>query len=152
MPLALSNFTKEGNIDMFTIAESEKAGYSALILRVALGIMFIAHASLKYFVFTMAGASGFFESIGLPGFMAYVIAIIEVVGGIALILGWFVRPVALALSLVLVGTIIFVHGSKGWLFANEGGGWEYPLFLIVSSVALALLGNGAHALKNPFTK
>ena len=45
---------------MFTIAESERAGYSALILRVALGIMFIAHASLKYFVFTMAGAAGFF--------------------------------------------------------------------------------------------
>lgn len=122
------------------------APYGVFVLRVALGVMFIAHAGLKIFVFTLAGTVGYFESIGLPGIMAYATIIAELVGGLALLLSLFTRQVALALIPLLAGTILFVHGANGWAFANEGGGWEYPAFLIAALVAQSLLGDGAFSL------
>lgn len=128
------------------MTQQEKTDYAALALRLSLGLMFIAHACLKIFTFTMAGSVSFFESVGLPGFLAYLVTFLELIGGAALILGLFVRVVAAALIPILVGTILFVHGSKGWMFAFEGGGWEYPVFLIVVSLAVILLGKGAYAV------
>jgi putative oxidoreductase len=63
-----------------------------------------------------------------------------------LVLGIQTRWVALALSPVLLGAVLFVHGSKGWVFTAPGGGWDYPAYLFVLCVAQALLGDGAHAL------
>lgn len=125
------------------------APYAALILRVSLGVMFIAHALLKIIVFTPAGTVGFFESLGLPALFAYLTMGAELMGGMALILGVATRWVSLALVPILVGSIILVHGASGWMFGNEGGGWEYPAFLIMASVAQALLGDGAFALGKP---
>jgi len=124
------------------------APYGVFILRVALGVMFIAHAGLKILVFTLAGTVAFFESNGLPGFFAYATILAELIGGLALVLGVYTRQVALALIPVLVGTIVFVHGDNGWLFANEGGGWEYPAFLVMASIAQSLLGDGAFSLNS----
>lgn len=129
------------------MTDTSTAPYGALVLRLALGVMFLAHAGLKIFVFTPAGTVGFFESIGLPGILAYATIAAELVGGVALILGVFTRQVSLALVPLLAGTIIFVHGGNGWAFGNEGGGWEYPAFLIAASIAQALLGDGAYNLK-----
>jgi putative oxidoreductase len=120
--------------------------YAALVLRIALGSMFFAHALLKILVFTPAGTVGFFESIGLPGPFAYLTIAAELAGGVALLLGLYTRWVSLALIPVLVGSITLVHGANGWLFSNEGGGWEYSAFLIMASLAQALLGDGAYAL------
>ncbi len=124
------------------------APYGVFVLRVALGVMFIAHAGLKIFVFTLAGTVGYFESIGLPGILAYATIIAELVGGLTLLLGLFTRQVAIALTPLLAGTILFVHGANGWAFANEGGGWEYPAFLIAALVAQSLLGDGAFSLRS----
>ncbi len=121
-------------------------GLAALLLRIALGIMFYAHAWLKIKVYTPAGAVKYFESLGLPGFVAYLTMAAEIVGGTLLILGVGTRWVALALVPLILGTIVLVHGKKGWLFSNPDGGWEYPAFWIVGLVALALLGDGAAAL------
>ena len=52
---------------------------------------------------------------------------------------------ALGLVPVLLGSIVLVHGANGWMFAAEGGGWEYPAFLVAASVVQALLGSGAWA-------
>jgi putative oxidoreductase len=120
--------------------------YAALLLRVSLGTVFVAHALLKILVFTPAGTVAFFETLGLPGLFAYAVIAVELAGGIALLLGVATRAVALVLIPVLIGTIALVHGDKGWLFANEGGGWEYPAFLIVASLVQALLGDGIWAL------
>jgi putative oxidoreductase len=125
------------------------APYAALVLRLALGLMFIAHGLLKLWVFTPAGAAGYFESLGLPGLLAYVTMAAELGGGLALLLGIASRWVALALIPLLVGTVILVHGANGWLFANPGGGWEYPVFLIAAAAVQALLGDGAYALRGP---
>ena len=108
------------------------------LLRVALGIMFIAHSVvLKYFTFTLAGTAQYFASIGLPASLAYVVFAAEAVGGVLLILGLYTRWVALALVPVLLGAL-WVHAGNGWVFSAANGGWEYPLFLIVISVVVAL--------------
>lgn len=123
--------------------------YGALVLRLALGTMFLAHAGLKVFVFTMAGAAGYFESIGLPGFFAHLTVAAETIGGAALIAGFATRYVSLALIPVLLGTIVFAHGANGWLFTNAGGGWEYPAFLAVAALAQALIGDGVFSISGP---
>ena len=120
--------------------------YAALILRVSSGALFIAHGLMKVFVFTLPGTVGFFESLGLPGFLAYLTIIAEVGGGLALILGVATRAVSLALIPVLLGAT-WVHAGNGWVFSSEGGGWEFPLFWAIVQGAVALLGSGAYALK-----
>ena len=124
----------------------EQAGVAALLLRLALGTMFLAHAWLKYKVFTPAGTAQYFKSLGLPGEAAYLAIGAESLGGILLILGIETRWVALALVPLMLGTIVLVHGKAGWLFTNKDGGWEYPAFWVVGLLALALLGDGAAAL------
>lgn len=125
---------------------STSNAYGTLLLRVSLGVMFIAHSLiLKWMTFTLAGTAQYFESIGLPAFLAYATFFAELIGGILLVLGVQSRWVALALVPVLAGAT-WVHSGNGWVFSNPGGGWEYPLYLIVLSVAQALLGDGAHAL------
>ena len=128
---------------MTTNAPSAAAG---LILRVTLGTMFIAHAMLKYAVFTLPGTAQFFESVGLPGGLAYPTFAAELVGGTLLILGVYTRYVALALLPVLLGAL-WVHSGNGWLFTSKNGGWEYPAFLAIAAIVQALLGDGAYALR-----
>lgn len=127
----------------------QQAAYAALVMRVSLGVMFLAHGLLKLLVFTPAGSVGFFESIGLPGFLAHVTIWAEIAGGLLLIAGIGSRWVAAALIPVLVGSIAFAHWEAGWLFSNEGGGWEYPAFLIAASLVQMLLGDGAYAVRIP---
>lgn len=114
---------------------------AALLLRAALGIMFIAHALQKYFVFTLPGTAKFFESLGLPGPLAYAIFALELVGGVMLVAGIKTRWVAAVLAVELIGAT-WPHLANGWAFAAKGGGWEYPAFLVVTAIAVALLGNG----------
>ena len=126
--------------------DSRTAPYAALLLRLTLGGLFLAHASLKLFVFSPAGTAKFFGSIGLPPELAYLVITAEILAGIALILGIYTRWVALAAVPILLGAIFTVHGSAGFFFNNPNGGWEYPAFWIVALVAQALLGDGAYAL------
>lgn len=111
---------------------------SAHLLRVSLGIMFIAHSViLKYIVFTLPGTAQYFASIGLPSALAYVVFAAEAIGGVLLVIGVQTRLVSLALIPVLAGAL-WAHAGNGWVFSGNGGGWEYPLFLIVISVVVAL--------------
>lgn len=122
------------------------AAYAALLLRVALGVMFLAHSVvLKYLTFTLSGTAQFFQSIGLPGWLAYVVFAAEAAGGVLLILGIQVRVVALALLPILIGAV-WVHSGNGWVFTSANGGWEYPLYLVVLSLVQALIGEGAFAM------
>ncbi|MBI3896861.1 MAG: DoxX family protein [Gammaproteobacteria bacterium] len=125
--------------------DSRTANYGTLVLRVSLGVMFIAHALLKYLVFTLPGTAQFFASVGLPGALAYIVFPAELIGGALLILGVYSRWVALALLPVLIGAVT-VHWGNGWLFTNANGGWEYPVFLAIAAATLALLGDGKWSL------
>ena len=119
---------------------------AALILRVSLGTMFSAHALLKYFVFTLPGTAQFFESLGLPGGLGYATFAAELVGGVLLIAGVYIRVVSLVLVPILLGAT-WAHAGNGWLFTSPKGGWEYPAFWTVTLVVQALLGEGAYALR-----
>lgn len=129
------------------------APYAILLLRLSLGAMFIAHAMLKWRVFTIPGTIVFFKSLGLPGWLAYVTIAAELVGAVCLIVGIYPRYVALLLVPLILGTIATVHGKNGWLFSNKDGGWEYPAFWAAALVALFLLGDGAAVIvaSPPFT-
>lgn len=126
---------------------TNNADLAALLLRVSAGILFIAHAGLKIFVFTPAGTAGFFESLGFPGALAYPVIAAELLGGLALIAGVWTRWVSVALIPILLGSIYAPHGAAGFFFSNPNGGWEFPAFWAIALVALALLGNGAYALQ-----
>ncbi len=119
--------------------------YAALILRVSLGVMFIAHGLLKVVVFTLPGTAQFFESVGLAGWMAYPVAYFEIGGGLLLIAGIATRTLSLLFLPILLGAL-WVHAGNGWLFTAANGGWEYPAFLAVAVIVQALLGDGAYAL------
>ena len=120
--------------------------YGVLLLRFALGTMFIAHSVIYMLLtLTLSGTSEFFNSIGLPSWLAYATVLAEAVGGILLILGVQTRWVALALSPILIGAT-WAHAGNGWLFASANGGWEYPLYLFVLCIAQAMIGDDAYAL------
>lgn len=122
------------------------AALGIMLLRIALGTMWIAHALLKWFVFGLPGTAQFFASVGYPGLLAYPVFAAELLGGLALVFGVYARQVALLLLPVMIAAA-WVHVPNGWVFSNPGGGWEYPVFLAVASLALWLAGDGAWALR-----
>lgn len=119
---------------------------AATLLRLTNGILFVLHAGLKIFVFTLPGTVGFFESLGLPGFMAYVIVAAELFGGLALIVGYKTRLVALALIPILLGALFMAHLANGFFFMNEGGGWEFIALWIVALLVQSMLGSGLYSV------
>lgn len=120
--------------------------YAALLLRITLGAVIIAHSLyLKLFIFTLPGTAAFFTSLGLYPGLAYLVFIIESICGISLIIGYQTRIMAILLIPVLLGAT-WAHFSSGWLFTNTGGGWEYPLVLVAITVVQLLLGDGAYSI------
>jgi putative oxidoreductase len=126
--------------------DTRTAEHGAFVLRVALGLAALSHGLLKLLVFTPAGTVGFFEALGYPAIAAYFVMLIETIGGLALIAGFYARIVALLQVPVLLGATL-VHLPNGWMFASANGGWEYPLFWAAALVALVLLGPGAYAVR-----
>ena len=126
--------------------DTRTAPYGVLLLRIALAVLFFAHAGLKLFVFTPAGTAQFFGSLGLPPALAYVTIAWELAGGLALLLGVWARLAALATVPVLLGAILTVHLNAGFFFTSPNGGWEFPALWIVGLIAVALIGDGALAL------
>jgi putative oxidoreductase len=124
--------------------QSTQVGIS--MLRVSLGVMWIAHALLKLLVFTLPGTADFFQSVGFPGFLAYPVFAVELSGGIALVLGIYARQISLILVPVMLAAAS-VHFGNGWVFTSPNGGWEYPAFLTLASVSLWLIGDGAFAVR-----
>jgi putative oxidoreductase len=137
-----SNTTKAAAIS------ATRLDYAALLLRASLGTMFLAHGLMKFVEFTLPGTAAFFESVGFPGWTAYIVAPAEVLAGIALIAGFRTRLVALLSLPILLGAIV-PHVGAGWSFSNAGGGWEYPVYLVATAVVVALLGGGRLALTRP---
>lgn len=119
--------------------------YGILLLRASLAVMWISHALLKLLVFTLPGTAQYFQSVGFPGVLAYPVFAVEILGGLALLFGVYARQVALALTPVMAAATA-VHFGNGWVHTSQGGGWEYPAFLIMASLALWLLGDGPWAV------
>ena len=125
--------------------------YAATLLRATLGIMYLAHAHLKIYTFTLAGTADFFAKVGFASWLAYPVVAAEIAAGALLLLGVQVRWIALGMVPVLLGAT-FTHWPNGWVFVNAGGGWEYPAFLVAASGVQALLGDGAYAWRPRFAR
>jgi putative oxidoreductase len=129
------------------VIDIAKAPYGALLLRVSLGVLFLMHGLyVKVFVFGMANTGKFFATMGLPEWFAWAVMLYETLGGLALILGLYVRWVAVFLGLHMLAATVMGHAGNGWLFTNQGGGYEFPLFWAIGCFALALIGGGAHSI------
>jgi putative oxidoreductase len=126
--------------------DNRLAPYGVFVLRVALGAMFIAHAYLKFAIFTVPGFEQFLASAGLPTALAWPIILAEFFGGVAVLLGFYGRWVSALLIPILLGALA-IHAPNGWVFNVPNGGWEYPAFLAVAALAHVLIGDGAFAAK-----
>ena len=123
--------------------DSRTTATAALLLRLALGMLFIAHALLKYFVFTPArhrAVLRFARPARLPRLRR--LSPSSWPAASCSLAGVRTRAVALALIPVLLGAT-WAHAGNGWLFTSANGGWEYPAFLTVAARRAGLLGDGA---------
>lgn len=115
------------------------------ILRVVVGLVFVAHGAQKVFVYGIAGTTGAFGGMGIPfaGVTAPLVAAVELLGGLALVLGVFTRGAALLLAATMLGAVLLVHRKGGFFLPN---GAEYAVSLLAATLALAVAGPGAYAL------
>ncbi len=134
------------------MTQEKLSDFGALILRVGLGIVFIAHGQLKVLVFGLPHAAEVFIGHGIPGWTVYPVAFIELVGGTMLILGLATRLVSPLLLCIAFGAG-WVHIGNGWNYTSPpNGGWEYGMFLAVASAAVALLGPGSFTISSFITR
>jgi len=132
------------------MTDSNRIDLAARLLRTGVGVMFIAHALLKYFVFTLPGTAQFFASLGLPSALGYVTFAAEIIGGTLLLTGVYTRIAAVALVPFLLGAT-WAHSGNGWVFTAPNGGWEYPAFLTLAGIVVAILGDGTRSALVPGT-
>lgn len=127
------------------MTQTEISSKAIALLRLTSGGFLLAHGLIKVLVFTPAGTVGFFESIGFPGVLAYLVMAGEIAFGLMLILGFMTRWAALAALPILLGSIV-PHAGNGFLFSNPGGGWEFPVFWSLVLIVQAMLGDGDYSL------
>jgi putative oxidoreductase len=139
-------FNRHKQIWSKTMTQHTSPNYGALITRLSLGGILLSHGLLKVLVFTIPGTVGYFASLGLPTIAAYLTIFAEIAGGTAILLGLYTRLASL-LSIPLLLGALWAHAGNGWVFSSEGGGWEFPLLLVVLASAVALQGNGPFALR-----
>ncbi|RMQ41934.1 putative membrane protein [Pseudomonas cichorii] len=125
---------------------STRAGYGLTVLRIIVGIIFIAHGSQKLFGafggYGLEGTAQFMESQGLaPGYlMALLSGSVEFFGGLAVLVGLLARPAALGLAVLLLVAIFSVHIGNGLFMANNG--YEFALALLGGAIAILIEGAG----------
>jgi len=122
------------------------APYAALLLRLILGAAWLSHAFLKLAAFSMPSLGAFLNAGGMPTPMAWPVALLELVGGVLIVLGIHGRIASLAL-LPLLALALVAHAGNGWAAAVPGGGWLYPAVLMMGTLLHVKLGDGVAALR-----
>ena len=122
-------------------------GWGLAIMRIVVGIVFLVHGFQKLFLMGFGGVAGMMEGVGVPapGLFAVILTLVELLGGLALILGLFTRVAAIPLAIDMLVATLTVHLPKGFSVLPNGG-YEFTLVLLAASVALAIAGPGEAAL------
>lgn len=120
------------------------------LIRVGFGVIFTAHGAAKLQM-GLENVSGFFGSMGLPGFLAYIVTYLELIGGIAVILGLGTRIFAVLFALLMVGATIKVKLSAGLLGNGQGAGYELDLALLLIALHL-FIAEQSFAISNLWSK
>ena len=120
------------------------APYGIFVLRIAVGVDWIVHALLKTYR-GMNTHEALLAKNGITPLLAWPTFSVELIGGCAILLGWYTRQWS-AFLLVFLAVVVWVKWPVGWLYSNAGGGFEYPLFWLLAQAALVLAGSGAFAL------
>ncbi len=128
---------------------NKKYEIGALILRLITGFTFFLHG-LSKFQGGIENTVGFFSSVGIPGFLAYIVAIIELAGGALMILGLGTRIIGVLFAVVMLGAIFTVKLSAGFMGTDGGAGYEFDVALLAMSVSLALSGSSMLSLDRLF--
>jgi len=133
------------NANTMTLPPPGRLNAALSALRLVTGIVFAAHGGQKLFVYGLEGVAGAFAGMGIPlaGIAGPAVALVEFLGGLALVLGLFTRLASVGLAVVMLGATVLVHLAGGFFLPN---GVEYTLTLLAASVALALTGPGAFSL------
>lgn len=118
-----------------------------VFLRVVVGLIFFVHG-LSKFQGGINNTVGFFDSIGIPGFMAYVVALLELIGGIALILGIGTRFVSMLFAIIMLGAISTVKFPAGLLGNGQMAGYELELVLLAITIYFTFANKSAFSLEN----
>ena len=125
----------------------KKNEIGATILRLILGSTFLVHGLAK-FQGGIENTVGFFESLGLPGFTAYIVALIEIIGGLAMIVGIGIRIISILFAIVMAVAIVKVKLAAGFLGNGQMAGYELELALLGVSLYLAIASKSLLALDN----
>lgn len=128
---------------------TQAQGWGITVLRVVVGIVFLAHGGQKLFVWGFSNVAGFFGQVGipLPMLAAIVVTLVEFLGGLALLVGLCTRWAAIPLAINMLGAMLTVHLKAGFFLPD---GYEFVLTLLAANVALALLGSGEASLERVF--
>ena len=126
-------------------ANPKLESWGIALLRVVVGIVFLIHGGQKLFVLGIHNVTGMFVHMGIPALLAPVVALVEFVGGLALVLGIGTRVAAALIAIDMLGAIAIVHGKNGFFLPN---GYEFALTLLAANVALVLTGPGALAIES----
>jgi uncharacterized membrane protein YphA (DoxX/SURF4 family) len=120
-------------------------------MRVVLGILFLAHGISK-FQMGLGNVAGWFDSVGVPGSLAYIVGPLELVGGILLIVGLFTRYVSALFVLMLLGAIVTVKLSAGLLGSGGGAGYELDLAFMLVALYLSVAKSTPLSVDRMFAK
>jgi putative oxidoreductase len=136
---------RDGTTFASHFSHAAMAPYGLFLLRVAIGIDWIVHAFLKI-TRGMNTHEALLAKNGITPLLAWPTFSLEVIGGLAILLGWYTRQWS-AFLLIFLSVVVWIKWPVGWTYSNPGGGWEYPLFWLIAQVTLACAGGGAFALQ-----
>jgi len=107
------------------------------IIRFSYGLILLTHGLMKVIVSGMNNVYNFFESIGIYGFLAYPVTFAEIILGAFIIFGFKTRESSALTIPIMIGALM-VHAGNGFVFSNKGGGWEYPLLLVIIAIVISI--------------
>ncbi|MBI4359871.1 MAG: DoxX family protein [Candidatus Jacksonbacteria bacterium] len=113
------------------------------LVRIALAAVFIVHGWSKFA--DLEASTGYFIALKLPSVLTYVVASVELLGGIAMLLGIGTTAAGVGIAIVMVGAITKAKWSQGFY-----GGWEFDLVLLLCALAVAAAGPGSISVYHVF--